>query len=186
MKTRFIVVALCVSALTSSLAIAQVSKCTDANGKVSYQDGPCQAQEKALTLPIAKAAPTGPTYRSDMVCKPTQSIEPKSEETIAAAKSELNSYLKDPFSAKAVFMYARLECSDGTTRHTACGLVNAKNAYGGYTGSKVTLYSVDTKGKAFLWQHNEDAKGPREIFANLDILKVATACLKAADAAKKP
>lgn len=51
----------------------------------------------------------------------------------AAVKTGVKKRLKDPGSARFTLPFRASEANNGVT--TVCGLVNAKNSFGGYTGS---------------------------------------------------
>jgi hypothetical protein len=63
--------------------------------------------------------------------------------SIAAARAAVLGVLKDPSSS-------RFEGEIVYPTGAVCGLVNAKNAYGGYVGSTVYLYVLATKEVVFL------------------------------------
>jgi hypothetical protein len=61
-------------------------------------------------------------------------------------KNAIGRHLKDPYSAKYKPMIAR---KDGPTGYFVCGLVNAKNSYGAYTGDKPFMARL---GKTKKWK----------------------------------
>ena len=118
--------------------------------------------------------------RPPMKCEPTDGIAPHADVTKNAARQAILSTLKDPYSA--VFgkvLYARLACTDGQF-HTVCGLVNAKNSYGGYTGSDLWLYRVDDQGRGGLVTAITDVNDAPRSLERLDLISAVTgACVKA-------
>lgn len=67
-------------------------------------------------------------------CKPTE------KDFIKIGESLVRDSLKDPDSAKLESSFH----SSGETDGYVCGLVNAKNSYGGYTGKKPFYVYIDT------------------------------------------
>lgn len=78
----------------------------------------------------AKRAPARP---QSAAAKKAQQEKRLGPETIAAAKRGVRDLLKDPDSAKFKAVYAYYTKELGVV---ACGYVNAKNSFGGYTGFK--------------------------------------------------
>ncbi|WP_340618463.1 hypothetical protein [Xenorhabdus entomophaga] len=71
-----------------------------------------------------------------VACKPTE------KDFINIGESIVRDNLKDPDSAKFDSFYPSPDESDGYV----CGMVNAKNTYGGYTGKKPYYVYIETKG----------------------------------------
>lgn len=70
--------------------------------------------------------------------------------SIATARAAVLGTLKDPSSA-------RFEGDIVYPTGAVCGLVNAKNAYGGYVGSTVYLYVLATKEVVFLTMTSDNS-----------------------------
>jgi len=88
-----------------------------------------------------------PTYQ------PRVEVIETSEQQLEAAKETLKKSLKDPYSAVIEEIYAvQIDGKEGSISY--CGLVNAKNSYGGYTGIKP--FRITPSKKIFLW----DDRGP--------------------------
>lgn len=69
-------------------------------------------------------------------------------EQIEQAKEVLLAKLKDPYSAVIEDIYAvRINKREESVSY--CGLVNAKNSYGGYTGVKP--FRISSTGNVYLW-----------------------------------
>lgn len=68
------------------------------------------------------------------------------EKVFAELRTQVLTRLRDPESARfgAFSRGIRLD-SNNKRRDTVCGSVNAKNAYGGYTGMRPLVYFVDTR-----------------------------------------
>lgn len=121
------------TAVALSPAYAQVYRCQSA-GKVVMQQTPCaHADEK----PIVTAGPSRSLRQAPYreVSVPPEELDKQ----IARDTGALREALKDPDSARMSTVRAvRFEAFDRV--HTlTCGLVNAKNSYGGYTGEKSFL-----------------------------------------------
>lgn len=82
----------------------------------------CQAAPQYPGVSTAPPAPR-PTPSSPYALSPSE---------VAATQAGVRSFLKDPYSAMFSGRILAARHTDGTI--TACGLVNAKNSYGGYTG----------------------------------------------------
>lgn len=91
----------------------------------------------------------------------------QSSAEITAARTAVRGILKDPQSARF---------SDGQDKFmkpgAICGLVNAKNGYGGYTGDQVYLYIQQSR-QAFIWGETSD----REVRA-VQLQLFSTYCVK--------
>ena len=106
-------------ALLSSIPAYAAYKCESPEGKVTYQEVPCQGGRESrlggeVTSPAKKLIST----------RDRASFLPKSQEELQAL---VRTALKDPESAT----FKELNYVDG---RALCGQVNAKNSYGGYTG----------------------------------------------------
>lgn len=79
-------------------------------------------------------------------CTPTEedARKQKIEANRAATEAGVRRVLKDPDSAKIVIHQA-FAMFDGTI---VCGMVNAKNSFGGYTGDRAFTISIDADGSA--------------------------------------
>jgi hypothetical protein len=85
-------------------------------------------------------------------------------EAFAAARQTLLANLKDPKSAEIGKMYRNEYRSKerwpfggpSANRDVVCGLVNAKNSYGGYNGNTLFAYVIDTK-KVYLDGEGDDS-----------------------------
>ncbi|MBE8597926.1 hypothetical protein [Xenorhabdus sp. BG5] len=85
------------------------------------------------------------------------------QEEVQAIEMEVKNKLKDPDSAK--FKHNNLIVKDGKSGNLYCGLVNAKNSYGGYTGYfpfKVYLFLNKYGKKAALIIGDIDSKSTSE------------------------
>jgi hypothetical protein len=71
--------------------------------------------------------------------------------TIVAAKRAVTNSLKDPESAEFKNVYANYTDGYGVV---ACGYVNAKNSFGGYTGYKAFVSS----GQSVIMEGQDDIK----------------------------
>lgn len=79
---------------------------------------------------------------------------------IKKAHSSVKLSLKDPDSAKFKNEYVVSERSDdGGTQVVVCGLVNAKNSYGGYAGFERYMYVVSTDYADLESANSESGKG---------------------------
>lgn len=77
-----------------------------------------------------------------------------SDQNLEAAKEHLKKSLKDPYSAVIEEIYAvQIDGKEGLISY--CGLVNAKNSYGGYTGIKP--FRVTASQTVFLWDQRGEA-----------------------------
>ncbi|SEE38756.1 hypothetical protein [Pseudomonas coleopterorum] len=81
-------------------------------------------QESAPAPPVAKKVKSEPRV-----------IVQLTEEQAESAKNSVRSSLKDPYSAVFDGLYGTTIHPENKKSVIACGYVNAKNGYGGYTGS---------------------------------------------------
>ena len=97
---------------------------------------------KLLALAIAMIALTGCMTPSSEG-QPERSVEliKLSSSGVSSLQNAVRDVLKDPSSAQfGRYIAFNVTADDGTTIMAACGYVNAKNSYGGYTG--MTPYSA--------------------------------------------
>lgn len=159
------------AASLSTIATAEVHRCTNEQGKQIFQDRPCPGD--AIEKRAGPASPKEGAGSAKMECKPTEDIVPRGDVIKAMARTEIASRLKDPYSARfESLFYARLACTDGTY-HTVCASVNAKNSFGAYVGSEIWVYRVDQRGRSSLWS----AGGDKNILHRVKMLSVGTACV---------
>lgn len=125
-------------AMLAGLAVPTwaINKCTDASGKVVYQDTPCTAA--ATSQHINEAAkpydPYAPKEYAALKFAPV-TIDPS--DANSAAQIDLiiaKANLKDPDSAKFTGLHVFRFEAQNKVFNVTCGLVNAKNSYGGYAG----------------------------------------------------
>jgi hypothetical protein len=95
----------------------------------------------ALAACAAGGAGGAPPFIVKLEAAPRYSLSPKEMDTIKAA---ILPKLRDPESARFDVPVAAKQ-PDGSV--TACGTVNAKNGFGGYTGGK-TYYATIKDGRA--------------------------------------
>lgn len=182
--------------LTTSLAAADVYRCM-VDGKAIYSDRPCSADATTVAIPPSQeeaaraeqkaksaakiAAARARTDLPSIKCGPTDRLESRAEPTKEAARQAILRSLKDPYSARfELLSYARIECTDGMF-HAVCASVNAKNSYGGYTGSDLWIYRVDDHGRGGLVAAITDPKDLDASFDRLTLISAITdACVKAA------
>ena len=88
------------------------------------------------------------------IYNPTLEEVKVSEQRIEAAKKALKKKLKDPYSAVIEEIYA-VQVDGNKDSISYCGLVNAKNSYGGYTGIKP--FRVTASQTVFLWDQRGEA-----------------------------
>ena len=70
-------------------------------------------------------------------------VRPKDPQALDAAKKKVASKLKDPESARFTDVARRTVPNvKGDPTDVVCGMVNAKNSYGGYGGAKPFVYFV--------------------------------------------
>jgi hypothetical protein len=105
---------------------AQLYKCTDAKGKVTYQEGLCSGNRGEGRLQIQDQD----TVPGRVGGTTSGSKAGEKAEGEAALKAKVLEVLKDPESAR--FKNVQV-AADG---QVLCGEVNAKNAFGGYVGFK--------------------------------------------------
>ena len=76
---------------------------------------------------------------------PKRSLKPA--DAMAEARSEVTGKLKDPESARFTDVTYRPDQPNarGEPTDVVCGMINAKNSYGGYTGAKPFVYFVDRR-----------------------------------------
>ncbi len=112
--------------ITLAPALA-ANRCVSNDGKVSYQDVPCQKSHKATTISLGNDAKMSSVI--DKIRNP-----PMTEEVL---KQSVLATLKDPNSAE--FKEIR-HVGEG---RALCGQVNAKNSYSGYTGFKAFVADAE-------------------------------------------
>lgn len=114
-------------------------RCQVTPSLVRHQNTPCDEPSQSDRSPRSASV-------SATRCALTDSFPPKEDATKEAGKRAVLGALKDPYSA--VFdgvLYARVDCG-GRLFHAACMVVNAKNAYGAYTGSDVFVFRANDEG----------------------------------------
>jgi hypothetical protein len=109
--------------LASQISHGAAYKCKDANGKTVYSDTACSGQN-AESIHVQKSAP--PPSQSEVVQK------------CFDLQMTLNGHLyKDPTSAHLEGSYVNWVSVEGVgARQLITVLINAKNSYGAYAGSK--------------------------------------------------
>lgn len=108
----------------------------------------------AHTLPIASQKTPVPVSVKKVRTERIQLTQEQQQVAINVVKESL----KDPYSAvfdSEVQGYKKIPTAEG---YTACGKVNAKNTYGGFTGKK--LFAVDGS-QVFLWEEGIDIASVR-------------------------
>lgn len=113
----------------------------------SKLNGPNQPKATTPSQPpaVAITAPLTPTE------KKAQQEKWYGTKTIVAAKRAVTNSLKDPGSAEFKNVYANYTDGYGVV---ACGYVNAKNSFGGYTGYKAFVSS----GQSVIMEGQDDIK----------------------------
>jgi hypothetical protein len=98
-----------------------------------------------VAIHLSGCAQTRPQPKpAEYVPAPKRNLSPAN--AIAEAKSTITSRLKDPESARfSDVSYKTSPNARGEPTDVVCGMVNAKNSYGGYTGAKPFVYFVDRR-----------------------------------------
>ncbi|HEX8012474.1 MAG TPA: hypothetical protein VF814_16310 [Casimicrobiaceae bacterium] len=127
-----------------------------------------------LLMASASAAERGlPPMRN---CKPLAAETATAERLKRLAQARLIDSLKDPESARFKGVdYVRGVCDEGAY-DIVCGMVNARNSYGGYTGFKTWAYIAD---KEVWWIVSTESQVLRELQAALDATKLCAKAPKA-------
>lgn len=134
----------CAIALGSaSPLMAAAYRCSGQDGKISFQDRPCVAGEaKELPGISSQATPANPpltspantpSQRTRVSVPWTPTVQDRTSQpqlSEASLKAKVAATLKDPDSAK--FDGVQLVWSG----RALCGVVNARNSYGAYSGPK--------------------------------------------------
>jgi len=116
--------------LTISGQAMAINRCTDADGKVVYQEAACPSNQAAQSI----GKPTGVPAAARVSVVPKDKVAFTSEEDL---KRIVIDSLKDPNSAE----FKDLRHLEGKA---LCGQINAKNSYGGYVGFKA--FVADSQG----------------------------------------
>lgn len=117
-----------------------------------------------LLVPIdtAFAGAMPPPLRAK--CIQIQVEESKATKVVYAAEEKVRAALKDPEAARfsTSRRYSRVVCDDGPHEYV-CGHVNAKNSFGGYSGTQLWL-SISTGARWDQWLEEEvTGVGAREM-----------------------
>ena len=80
-----------------------------------------------------------------------RALQQRASLTVAMGKAKVREVLKDPESARFGEVWAA-----GDSQYVACGYVNARNSFGGYTGEELFVATV---GGAFLKSQLDEARG---------------------------
>ena len=105
-----------------------------------------EARREALS-PEQRAAEDSARRERDRV----RELRLRASMTVTAGKAKIREALKDPESARFGDVWAA-----GDSQYVACGYVNARNSFGGYTGEE--LFVATSRG-AFLKSQLEQATG---------------------------
>ena len=98
----------------------------------------------SLLLLSACSTPQQSNPHTTVVSSAGVSASTLTKARISQARNAVKLRLKDPNSARfGDIVGAVLTYADGSTRLAACGLVNAKNSYGGYAGDDMYLVMFD-------------------------------------------
>jgi hypothetical protein len=144
MNTARIATAAAALLLAAAPAWAQLYKCTSSNGKVAYQEQPCQAISKEAVVRVydassAQAQTSNPIEAGKALCLasvPKQAFkDPESVrvESISGGREEAIEYEGTHLPARIYYLS-----------------INAKNSYGGYTGAQVHVCSTNEMGTRVL------------------------------------
>jgi hypothetical protein len=114
--------------------------------------------------PVTTSASTFQIYigsrRTPAKCSAVRDPESTAASVRAGAKRAVTANLKDPDSARfQTIVYAHVRCDDGSDRVLACGRMNARNSYGGYTGYKFWLFVPGNTEKT-TWSEDEVLTSP--------------------------
>lgn len=136
MQRKFLKVLTLMTVLAAAPAWA-ITKCVGADGRVTYQETAC-AQDQAAKEIKAAPAPAGQGNYSNTQAKFSAAVidQDAAREIVTKDVQFARSRMKDPDSSKFDSMRVFRFNAFGKTIDMTCGNLNAKNSYGGYTGSK--------------------------------------------------
>lgn len=126
--------------VTGPAAAADIWKCQGADGAAYFSERPCPAATKPAG-PV-RTMPGSPAVRVEQL---EQLRDGRKIDVVLRGKVAVKRRLRDPDSAK--FDHLALG-TDATGAEAACGTVNSKNGFGGYSGA--LAFVVPASGAALL------------------------------------
>lgn len=98
----------------------------------------------AVSACAGGAGTTPPPESASYTPPPKRNLKPA--EAVEEAKRAVAAKMKDPESARFADVAHRVSPNArGEPTDVVCGMVNAKNSFGGYTGARPFVYMVDLK-----------------------------------------
>lgn len=113
-----------IAAISFQAGAAEIYKCKRPDGKLLFSDSPCPQGHNVLSVskPAEKPKPEPVWYTKESLTEDLQN----------SIMLQVSQNMKDPDSVKIRNLSAGR--NEKTKELLVCGEVNAKNAYGGYTG----------------------------------------------------